>query len=324
MFFKNNCLILAPMAGVTESVFRLLCKEKGADIVVTEMVSVDGIIRNIKPTLKLMFFEPSERPVGIQLFGSDPEKFRKSAAMVAERLKPDFIDLNAGCPVAKVVRKNGGSALLKDINRFEKILKAIIEVSGLPVTVKMRSGWSKFQWIDVEFARCAESCGAAAITLHPRSQTMLFSDHSFWERIAIVKSSVYIPVIGNGDVKNAADALAMKHQTGCDGIMIGRAAFGNPWIFKEIKAVFAGKTVDRPSHHEIKETVIRHISLFRERYGEHLAGREMKKHVCWYIRGMPGAAELRKRIFRAYDSRELEAIVKETFEKYTNNISRCI
>jgi tRNA-dihydrouridine synthase B len=313
MLFKNNCLISAPMAGVTDSVFRSLCREKGADIVVTEMVSIDGIVYGAAPTMELMRYEPYERPIGIQLFGSDPEKFKKSASLVAERFNPDFIDLNAGCPVSKVVRKNGGAALLKDLNRFSKILKAIVEAVALPVTVKLRSGWYKHQWVDDEFARCAESCGAAAITLHPRSQTMGFSGHSYWERIALVKAAVAIPVIGNGDVTSADDALVMKAQTHCDGIMIGRAAYGNPWIFAEVKAALSGTPAHRPSHAGRRATALRHIALFRDRYGEPRAVREMKKHVSWYIKGMPGAAQWRDRIFRASATGELEAVVEEAF-----------
>lgn len=301
------------MAGVTDSVFRSLCREKGADIVVTEMVSVDGIVYGAAPTMEHMHFEPYERPIGIQLFGSDPEKFKKGATLVARRFNPDFIDLNAGCPVSKVVRKNGGAALLKDLERFAKILKGIVEAVALPVTVKLRSGWYKHRWVDDEFARCAESCGAAAVILHPRSQTMGFSGHSSWERIALVKASVAIPVIGNGDVTSGADALAMKTQTGCDGIMIGRAAYGNPWIFAEVKAALSGTPAYRPSHAERRATVLRHIALFRDQYGEVRAVREMKKHVSWYIKGMPGAARRRDRIFRASATAELETVANEIF-----------
>ena len=313
MLFKNNRLILAPMAGVSDAVFRSLCRERGADIVITEMVSVDGIVYGAAPTMELMHFKPDERPIGIQLFGSDPEKFKKSASFVAERFNPDFIDINAGCPVSKVVKKNGGAALLKNLTLFAEIIKATAEAASLPVTVKLRSGWYKHQRIDVEFARCAESCGAAAITLHPRSQTMGFSGHSFWERIAMVKEMISIPVIGNGDVTSGADALAMKTQTGCDGIMIGRAAYGNPWIFAEVKAALSGKPMYRPSPAERRATALRHIGLFRDQYGEPRAAREMRKHVSWYIKGMPGAAQWRDRIFRASTTGELDTVVKEAF-----------
>ncbi|MBN1577452.1 MAG: tRNA dihydrouridine synthase DusB [Chitinispirillaceae bacterium] len=313
MHFKNNRLIAAPMAGVSDSIFRSLCRENGADIVITEMVSVDGIAYGAEATLELLRFESLERPVGIQLFGADPEKFKRSAAIVAERFQPDFIDLNAGCPVAKVVKKNGGASLLKDLDRFEKIIRAIIEAVAFPVTVKLRSGWSKNQWVDCEFAQCAESRGAAAVILHPRSQTMGFSGHSFWERIAAVKSALSIPVIGNGDVTCAEDALVMKAQTGCDGIMIGRGTYGNPWIFSQVKAALRGEPVCRPGVAQRRAMALRHIMLHRDRYGERRAAKEMKKHVSWYIKGMAGASSWRDRIFRSSSTGELEAVINEAF-----------
>jgi tRNA-dihydrouridine synthase B len=315
MLFKNNCLVAAPMAGISDTVFRTLCKEMGADIVVSEMVSVDGIVYGADATMDLLRFYSFERPVGVQLFGSNPEQFKKSAEITVERFHPDFIDLNAGCPVQKVVKKNGGASLLKDLGRFAKIVTALVTTISLPVTVKLRSGWFKNQWVDCEFARCAESCGAAAITLHPRSQTMGFSGHSFWDRIAAVKSAVSIPVIGNGDVKTTDDALSMKAQTGCDGIMIGRGALGNPWIFSEVKKVLAGEMVCRPSSELKRETALRHITRYCDRYGEVKAAREMKKHVAWYLKGMTGAAQWRDRIFRATSTGELISVIEEVFRE---------
>lgn len=314
MLFKNNCVIAAPMAGITDSIFRQLCRKNGADIVITEMVSVDGIAFSADATMNLMRFEDAERPIGIQLFGSIPESFIKSARLVEQRFSPDFIDLNAGCPVPKVTKKNGGSALLKHLQRFKEIVSALVETVSLPVTVKLRSGWHKHQWVDAEFARCAQECGAAAITLHPRSQTMMFSGHSFWERIAAVKAAVSIPVIGNGDIISAADARAMKTQTGCDGIMIGRAVYGNPWIFGQAKAALAGKEFSFPSMQEKRETALWHLEEYRKKRGEVCTAKEMKKHIAWYIKGMPGASLLRDRIFRAESSAELEAVIREVLK----------
>jgi tRNA-dihydrouridine synthase B len=311
MLFKNNCVIAAPMAGITDSIFRQLCRKNGADIVITEMVSVDGIAFGADATMELMRFEEAERPIGIQLFGSRPESFAKSARVIERRFSPDFIDLNAGCPVPKVTKKNGGSALLKDLQRFKEIVSMLVEAVSLPVTVKLRSGWHKHQWIDCEFARCAQECGAAAITLHPRSQTMMFSGHSFWKRIAAVRKAVSIPVIGNGDITSAADACEMKELTGCDGIMIGRAAYGNPWIFGQAKAVLAGKEFILPSRDEKRETALWHLEKYRKKRGEVRTAKEMKKHIAWYIKGMPGASSLRNRIFRAESTRELVAVVHE-------------
>lgn len=321
MLFKNNCLISAPMAGISDSIFRMLCRENGADIVVSEMVSVDGIEYGADATFDLMRFEPCERPIGIQLFGADPDHFKRSAALAAERFQPDFFDLNAGCPVAKVIRKNGGASLLKDISRFAGIVASLVKASSIPVTVKLRSGWHKHQWVDIEFARCAEDCGAAAITLHPRSQTMMFSDHSFWERIALVKAALKIPVIGNGDVTSGNEAVAMKQQTGCDGIMIGRGAYGNPWIFNEIKAALAGTTAPHPLAAEKKAMALRHLQLFRERYDECHAAREMKKHIAWYIKGAAAAAKWRDRIFRAETTGELERAIIEVFSEHHDTLS---
>jgi tRNA-dihydrouridine synthase B len=314
MLFKNNTLVCAPMAGVTDPVFRMICKENGADVTVSEMVSVDGIAYGADATMELMRFATAERPIGIQLFGSEPHRFAESTALVAERFSPDFIDLNAGCPVQKVVRKNGGSSLLKDLKRFEAIVTAMVKASAVPVTVKLRSGWNKYEWIDVEFARCAEQCGAQAVILHPRSQTMGFSGHSFWERIGEVKQSVTIPVIGNGDICSGQDAVDMLHQTGCDALMIGRATYGNPWIFNEIKAALEGTRFTPPSPDEKRQVALSHIDRYRATYGEYRASREMKKHISWYIKGTSGASQWRDRIFRADSTEELQIVVNRIFE----------
>jgi tRNA-dihydrouridine synthase B len=311
MLFKNNCLLSAPMAGISDSIYRRLCRENGADITVSEMVSVDGLEYGADATFDLVRFDLCERPIGIQLFGADPERFKKSTALIAERFNPDFFDLNAGCPVSKVVKKNGGASLLKDIRRFGEIVRAMVQGSSIPVSVKLRSGWNKHEWIDVEFARCAEDCGAAAIILHPRSQTMMFSGHSFWERIALVKAAVKIPVIGNGDVTSGEEAAKMKNQTGCNGIMIGRGAYGNPWIFRQAKVALAGGDIPPPDTDEKRDMALRHLQLFRERYGERHAVREMKKHLAWYIKGTAGASQCRDRIFRAEDTASMEAALLE-------------
>jgi tRNA-dihydrouridine synthase B len=313
MLFKNNTVVAAPMAGISDSVFRILCKEHGADIVVSEMVSVEGILYGADATMELMRFSSGERPIGIQLFGSDPDHFKRVAPIVTERFNPDFIDINAGCPVQKIVRRNGGASLLRNLALFESIIKSTIAATHLPVTVKLRSGWNKYEWVDREFALCAEAIGAAAITVHPRSQTMMFSGHSFWERINMVKTALKIPVIGNGDVVTADDAAKMKNETECDGIMIGRGACGNPWIFDEVKTTLAGECAVPPTTAEKEAVALRHIALFRDQFGEKRAAKEMKKHTAWYIKGMPGASLQRDRIFRAESSRELEDAVKTVF-----------
>jgi tRNA-dihydrouridine synthase B len=225
MNFRQK-IFLAPMAGITETVFRSLYRENGADVVMSEMISAEGIFRQSKKTCGLLKFNPGERPIGIQIFGSNPDHMASCAAYIEEHVRPDFIDLNAGCPVPKVVNKNGGAALLRNARLFEKIISSMIKAVSIPVTVKLRSGWSLDEYVDVQFAKIAQDCGASAVILHPRSKTMIFTGHSFWERITAVKSAIAIPVVGNGDIASVDDAKAMFSQTGCDSIMIGRAALG--------------------------------------------------------------------------------------------------
>lgn len=309
MDFKNNKVILAPMAGITEKIFRLLCKEQGADIVVSEMVSAEGLFYGSKATIDLMEFNEAERPFGVQLFGSDPDHLARAASFVQKHIKPDFIDLNSGCPVPKVVKKNGGSALLQNATLFERILTAMVKEVSIPVTVKIRSGWHKFQWVDVEFAQIAQNCGVAALTLHPRSQSMVFSGHSFWERIAEVKKAVSIPVVGNGDIYEPSDALKMVKETGCDAVMIGRGAYGNPWIFSQVKSALNGTAIPEVTYETKLVMAMRHVDAFTREYGERCAIKEMKRHIAWYIKGMPGASQCRDRVFRAQSIEDLTSIL---------------
>lgn len=297
------------MAGITDTVFRQICKKHGADITVSEMVSADGLHYKSANTAELMNFHSCERPFGVQLFGSDPLRLARAAQFAFDTVKPDFIDLNSGCPVAKVVKRNGGAALMKEPKLFGNIIKSMAKAVPVPVTVKIRSGWNKYEWVDEELARIAQDNGAAAITLHPRSQTMMFSGHSFWERIAVVKKHVSIPVIGNGDVTDAKSALKMFDETGCDAIMIGRATYGNPWVFAEIRAALNGETYTPPSMRERLQTIIEHTSTFREIHGERRTCGEMKKHAAWYLKGYAGASVARQKIFSAGSSTEIENIV---------------
>ena len=313
MFLKKNDLILAPMAGVADTVFRRVCRRHGADVTVSEMVSADGLHYKSNNTAALMEFGESERPFGVQLFGSDPDRLAEAAQFTHEYAKPDFIDLNSGCPVSKVVRRNGGAALLKDPALFGRIVSAMARAVPIPVTVKIRSGWNTREWVDEEFARIAQDCGAAAVTLHPRSQTMMFTGHSFWERIAAVKKAVSIPVIGNGDVAGAESALKMIAETGCDAVMVGRASLGNPWVFAEIRAALNGEAYGPPSPWERRDAVLAHIREYREAHGERHARGEMKKCAAWYIKGVTGASAARSRIFAATSSMEIERAVEEFF-----------
>lgn len=311
MLFKNKNLILAPMAGIGDSIFRQICKSQGADVTVSEMVSAEGLFYKSQNTAELLSFKDCERPIGIQLFGANPEHLGLAAKFVTEYVNPDFIDLNAGCPAAKVVCKNGGSSLLKDAKLFERILNALVKSTHVPVTVKIRSGWNMHQWVDTEFAKIAENCGVSAITVHPRSQTMGFTGHSFWDRIAAVKQTVSIPVIGNGDILCTNDALQMLNETGCDALMIGRGTYGNPWIFNQIKDTFDNKPLKHIGSKERKAMAIYHLELFKKQCGEQRASKEMKKHLAWYIKGMPEATLLRNQVFRA----ENYSTLLEIFDK---------
>jgi nifR3 family TIM-barrel protein len=307
MDFTGKKLFLAPLAGISDTVFRRMCKEHGADVVVSEMVSAEGLHYGSAATAALLHFDKTERPFGVQLFGARPDHLGRAAEYVQKTVAPDFIDLNAGCPVPKVVRKNGGASLLRDIRLFSDIVGALVKSVSVPVTVKIRSGWEMHSWVDVEFALAAQACGAAAVILHPRSKTMGFSGHSYWERIAIVKKALTVPLIGNGDILSEQDAARMFDTTGCDSIMIGRGALGNPWIFSRIKDLLAGRPVRVPDESERVQTACEHLRLHKELYGEKKTVAEMKKQASWYMKGLPQAASMRTAIFGARTSAEIEA-----------------
>jgi nifR3 family TIM-barrel protein len=282
----------------------------------SEMVSAEGIFHGAKNTTALLKFDPVERPIGIQVFGAHAGHIAYAAAYIEEHVQPDFIDLNSGCPVAKVVNKNGGSALLRDPRLFRDIITKMVKAVSTPVTVKVRSGWLQQEYVDIDFARIAQESGAAAIIVHPRSRSMAFSGHSLWERIAAVKDAVSIPVIGNGDICCAADAKAMFDQTKCDSIMIGRAAMGNPWIFSQVKSGMLGDDAFAVSAIERFSTVMEHLRRYIAINGEKAAIAEMKKHVAWYIKGIPGASTLRNGVFRAATIKELEENIQRSFASY--------
>jgi tRNA-dihydrouridine synthase B len=320
--FAGKNVILAPLAGISESVFRSMCRDCGADMVVSEMVSAEGIRHHGANTTALLAFEEHERPVGIQLFGADPAALAYATRYVEEHARPDFIDLNSGCPVPKVVKKNGGSALLRDLPLFSRILESMVRAARrIPVTVKLRSGWFEHRWTDIEFARAAQDAGVSAITLHPRSRTMGFSGRAYWDRIAEVAQAVSIPVIGNGDIESAQDARAMFEQTGCDSVMIGRGALGNPWLFAQIKQALAGNHIE-PYTKAMRYTLCRrHIQRYRARHGETAAAKEMKKHCAWYTRGLPAAAGLRREFFAASTSDDLINILDRYFSLYADALA---
>lgn len=309
---ENNC-ILAPMAGVTDLPFRLLCKRQGAGMVCMEMVSAKAILYHNKNTEELMRILPEERPVSLQLFGSDPEIMGEIAGRIQER-PFDVLDINMGCPVPKVVNNGEGSALMKDLKLAEKIVQSVVQASEKPVTVKIRKGFDDEHVNAVEAAKRAEEAGAAAIAVHGRTREQFYSGKADWEIIAKVKEAVSVPVIGNGDVDGPESAERMLRETGCDGVMVGRAARGNPWIFREIASYLeTGALPEKPTGAEKCACVLEHAALMKQYKGEYTAVREMRKHVSWYTFGYPHAARLRGKINTIESMEELECCVREIF-----------
>jgi len=309
----NNNVVLAPMAGVTDLPFRLLCKEQGAGLICMEMVSAKAIYYNNKNTEDLMEIHPQEMPVSLQFFGSDPDIMSEMAKRVEERPFA-FLDVNMGCPVPKVVNNGEGSALMKNPKLVEAILTKMVKAIEKPVTVKIRKGFNDTSVNAVEIARIAESCGVAAVAVHGRTREQYYSGKADWDIIAAVKDAVKIPVIGNGDVTDAFSAKALIDHTGCDGVMIGRAAQGNPWIFREVSSYLdTGVISEKPTKEQVKETILRHADLQFRYKGEYTAVREMRKHLSWYTVGYPNSARFRNRINSMENMEELLQSVEEIF-----------
>ncbi|WP_026653075.1 tRNA dihydrouridine synthase DusB [Butyrivibrio proteoclasticus] len=307
----ENNIILGPMAGVSDLPFRILCKEMGAGLVCMEMVSAKAITYKNKNTGALMEIHPDEHPVSLQLFGSEPEVMQHAVEMIKDR-PYDILDVNMGCPVPKVVSNGEGSALMKNPALIEKIVKALVQVSDRPVTVKIRKGFTENSVNAVECALAAQEGGAAAVAVHGRTREQYYSGQADWSIIKEVKDALHIPVIGNGDVVDGESAKRMFEQTGCDGVMVARAAQGNPFIFREIKSYFeTGKACDRPTGQEIYDTVIRHADLQLQYKGEYTGIREMRKHVSWYTYGMPGSARFRNEINQMTDMDSLKEACKK-------------
>jgi tRNA-dihydrouridine synthase B len=308
----SNPVFLAPLAGITDSVFRRLAIEYGAGLVYTELISAEGLVRGGAKTCRLLEFSEQERPIGVQIFGSCPQTMARAAQLVTKR-GPDLIDLNFGCPSRKVIAKNGGAALLKDLALLEKILRAVIEATDLPVTAKIRSGWDESCIVALEVAAMCQAWGLAAITVHPRTRQQGFSGQADWDLIRQVKEAVRIPVIGNGDVRTARDGMHMFRQTGCDAVMIGRGAMGNPWLFRHIPNLLNGGTpAPDPSIGQKIELCLRHTRLMIDHAGEFSGVRQMRKHYGWYTKGFPGAAQLRNVLVRLEHLEDVE----RTFGEY--------
>jgi len=303
-------LFLAPMSGVSESPFRLLCRRFGADVVVSEFISAVGVARGLEHLFDDMRFEEAERPIGIQLYGADATIMARAAEMVTAAVKPDFIDINFGCPVKKVVKNNGGSGCLKDLGLVQQIIRVVRTATHLPVTVKIRSGWDETQRDPVTIAlRCREA-GAQALTLHARTRTQMFSGQANWDEIARVVEALDIPVIGNGDITTAADVIAVRRHTNCAGVMIARGAFGNPWLFAQARDLVAGRAPrPAPTAAERFAVALEHARLALTLQGDtRKTALEFRKHFGWYTKGVAGAGSLRERLFQIESMREAEAI----------------
>jgi nifR3 family TIM-barrel protein len=293
-------LYLAPQAGVSESPFRRLCRRFGADVVVSEFVSAEGLRRGSDRTHEYLRFEEAERPIGVQIFGGDPGAMAEAAALVEEVYAPDFLDINFGCPVKKVVKRNGGSGCLRDLDLVESIIRAVADAIDLPTTVKIRSGWSEELRDPVGIALRCQDAGARVLTLHARTRTQMYGGEADWSEIRAVTEALDIPVIGNGDVRSGEDALRMREETGCAGIMIARASHGRPWIFREARAALDGAPI--PAEPDVEERfriALEHASnaIAFER-DEHRAMIEFRKHLGWYTKGLPEGKTLRQELFQ--------------------------
>jgi nifR3 family TIM-barrel protein len=307
-------LFLAPMAGVSEPPFRRICRTLGADVVITEFLNSEGLRRRISRVLEGCEFDEIERPVGIQIYGADPRSMAEATALVTEHYSPDFIDINFGCPVKKVVQRNGGSGCLRDMNLVDQIIRACVAATHLPITVKTRSGWSEDSRDPVGIALLMQDAGAQAFTLHARTRTQMFNGKANWDDIAVVVEALDVPVIGNGDINTPEDAVRMREHTGCAGLMIGRGSFGNPWLFRDARALLNG--LPRPAAPEPEErfaVALEHARLAIELQGDtrHTVV-EFRKHFGWYTRGMHSASWLRKRLMQV----ETMSAAAQIFEEY--------
>jgi len=306
-------LYLAPMAGVSESPFRRLCRRFGADVVVTEFLSAEGIRRENPATIEKLRFGADERPIGVQIFGAEPDAMREAASLVTDVFAPEFIDINFGCPVKKVVKRNGGSGCLKDLRLVTDVIRAVIQGTHLPVTVKIRSGWNEEMRDPVSIALRCQDAGARVLTLHPRTRAQMYSGDARWDEIAAVASALDIPVIGNGDIKTAEDAARMYRETGCDGVMIARGSFGQPWVFTQARALLEGKPMPATPPVEERFAIASDHARMAQAYENDPRGAaiEFRKHLGWYVKGLPGSADIRRKLHLVESLAQVDDIFAE-------------
>jgi len=306
--FKDK-IILAPMAGICDLPFRLLCKEQGCDILYTEMVSAKGMFYNNKNTEPLIMSDEREQPIGVQIFGSEPLLMAEQAKRLEER-GFSFIDVNMGCPVPKIVNNGEGSALMKNPQLIGEIVDALVNACKIPVTIKIRAGFSADNINAPEIAKIAEQAGVSAIAVHGRTREQYYQGTANWDIIREVKESVNVPVIGNGDICSGADVIRIKEETGCDSVMIGRAAKGNPWIFRDVKHYLeTGEVLQRPDKNEIKEMMLLQAEMMIKYKGEYTGIHEMRKHVAWYTQGLKDSAKLRASVNQVESYEALKELV---------------
>lgn len=313
-FEVENEVFLAPMAGVTDLPFRLICKELGCGLLYTEMINAKALCYDDKNTKKMLNILDEEHPVAVQIFGSEPE-FMGKAAQILNDYPNEILDINMGCPAPKVVKNGDGSALMRNPKLAGQVLDQVVKNSKKPVTLKIRKGWDDNSVNALEIAKIAEDCGICAITIHGRTREQYYSGQADWDIIGEVKSQISIPVIGNGDVTSVEDAIRIKDHTGCDAIMIGRGAQGNPWVFKRIDHYMkTGQLLDPPSKDEKIDIAIKHMDLAIKEHGEYVAVREMRKHIGWYLKGMKHSARFRDQINHMVTAKE----VIDTLNQYRN------
>mgnify|MGYP004645676647 FL=1 len=313
---KNN-VVLAPMAGISNSAYRTIIKEMGAGLIYAEMVSDKAISYESKKTIDMLYMTDMERPIAQQIFGSDKESFVKAAKYIEKTMKPDIIDINMGCPVPKVAIKNqAGSALLKNPEKVYEIVSSVVKSVNVPVTVKIRSGWDNNSINAVEIAKMIERAGASAITVHPRTRAQGYTGNADWNIIKAVKENVTIPVIGNGDIRSCYDAKRMLEETKCDAVMIGRGVLGNPWLIKEcVEYLATGKEPIKVSLKEKMDMVKRHYKLLEETKGEKLSLLEMRTHAAWYLKGLENSTKLKEAIFKTKTKEEFLKLIDDFIEQ---------